>query len=311
MPACTNLELLDAYGLPLTDLSIFKGMKLKTLVIGASAVADLSPLAGMPLTYLRIDGTPVKDVSPLVKCPTLKVLILPSAAENIKLLHELSHLERISFKANSNNDPDMTADQFWESVADKAELPLAALDKAKITYTTRRLQDRSWELILDHQPITDLAVLKGALITRLSMADAPVTDLSPLRGMKLTYLRISGTNVSDLSPIQGMPITNLTMTGTGVHDLTPLAGMPLRGLYMGDCKQITDLSPLADMTTLDSITLPPGAKNIDFLRNFPKLNRIGYKSDKNTPQTAAEFWAEYDHKAEAATKSATTKPAAD
>jgi hypothetical protein len=93
-----------------------------------------------------------------------------------------------------------------------------------------------------------------------------------------------------------MPITDLIMNATDVHDLTPLVGMPIGHLNMGDCKEITDLSPLANMKTLYSINLPTGAKNIDFLRKFPRLGRIGYKSDIdiNSLQTPTEFWAEYD-----------------
>jgi eukaryotic-like serine/threonine-protein kinase len=291
---CRKLEQFDASDTVLSDLSIVKDMKLRVLNVARTNVTAIAPIAEMPLEDVYLSGTKVADISPLLKCPTVKSITLPDNSLDIESLHALPNLARVSFDAANEGGPDKTVDQFWASLADRAKMPLAALDKAKLTYTTRRLKDGSWELILDHQPITDLTILKGAPITRLSIADAPVTDLSPLRGMKLTYLRISSTMVSDLSPIQGMPITNLTMTGTAVHDLTPLVGMPLRNLSMGDCKQITDLSPLADMKSLDSITLPPGAKNIDFLREFPKLTKIGYKSDKNIPQAAADFWAEYD-----------------
>ena len=47
--ACTNLESLDLFNTALADLSILKGMKLHTLVVGRTAVSDLTVLAGMPL----------------------------------------------------------------------------------------------------------------------------------------------------------------------------------------------------------------------------------------------------------------------
>jgi Leucine-rich repeat (LRR) protein len=300
---CRNLETFDASGTALADLSVVKGMKLRTLMVGRTAVNDISVVAGMPLEAVDLGDTNVTDISPLLACATLRRVVLPQGAVAVGSLHNLSKLERISYTAYRNGDPDKTADQFWAS--NKEEPWMAALRKTSLTYKTRVLRDGTWELILDHQPISDLSILQGAkTITRLSMADAPVSDLSPLRGMPLTFLRISSTKVTDLSPIKGMPVTNLTMTATAVHDLTPLVGMPLHGLYMGDCKQIRDLSPLADMTTLDSITLPPGAKDIDFLRKFPNLGRIGYKSDKTTMLTAEQFWADYD-------RAATTRPARD
>jgi Leucine-rich repeat (LRR) protein len=307
---CVKLEVFDASDTALANLSVVKGMKLRTLMVARTAVADVSVVAGMPLETVSLVGTKVTDLSPLLKCPTIKSLVLPQEPRDIESVHALPNLIKISYTVQSSGDPDMTADQFWASVKPaQDDAWLIALRKPNIAPKTRRLKDGSWELILDNQPIADLSMLKGARITRLSIAHPPVTDLSPLRGMKLTFLRISGTKVSDLSPIQGMPITNLTISGSNVRDLTPLVGMPLRALNMPDCKQIADLSPLAEMTTLESVILPPGAKNIEFLRKLPNLARLGYKFDGSSPnQTAEEFWAEYDRKQKAAV--AATHPAA-
>jgi hypothetical protein len=74
--------------------------------------------------------------------------------------------------------------------------------------------------------------------------------------------------------------------------------MPLVSFSMADCEQITDLSPLAGMAaTLESLILPTHPADIEFLRAFPKLKRLGYNYDAtiNGPdQTAKEFWAAYD-----------------
>ena len=44
--------------------------------------------------------------------------------------------------------------------------------------------------------------------------------------------------------------------------------------------------------------LPPNAMDIEFLRTFPKLERISFRETPNNhilpTQTAAEFWQEYD-----------------
>jgi len=59
-----------------------------------------------------------------------------------------------------------------------------------------------------------------------------------------------------------------------------------------------DLAPLADCKSLQNLTLPPNAKDIEFLRAFPKLQRIGFKDDPKNgyvpDKTAAEFWKGYD-----------------
>ncbi len=46
-------------------MSPLKGMKLKRLNFGYTAVSDISPLEGMPLTDLTFDNTAVIDLTPL------------------------------------------------------------------------------------------------------------------------------------------------------------------------------------------------------------------------------------------------------
>jgi Leucine-rich repeat (LRR) protein len=299
---CAKLELFDAADTQLTDLSIIKGMKLHTLLIERTSVTDLAPVAGMPLTNLDISRTRVADLSPLLKCQTLKSIILPQNAKDVGSLHGLPNLARVSYTSKGGN-PDKSADEFWGS--GQTEEPwIVALRKANLNFSQRRLADKSWALTLDDQPITDLSSLKGANITQLSIARTPVADLAPLRGMRLTNLKIGGSKVTDLSPIKGMALTSVQLSGTAVRDLSPLTGMPLRGLIMTSCKEITDLSPLADMaSTLETVILPTNAKDIEFLRAFPNLARLSYKFDatiKGPAQTAHEFWAEYDRAKSAA-----------
>jgi hypothetical protein len=137
--------------------------------------------------------------------------------------------------------------------------------------------------------------LRGAPISRLSLMHTTVSDLSPLRGMSLKWLRLAGTKVTDLDPLQGMPLESLQISGTPVADLSPLRGMPLRDLKMSGCTNITNLEPIAGIITLQSVILPPNAKNFDFLRRVTNLKRLSFKYDpatKGPAQTTSEFWAE-------------------
>jgi hypothetical protein len=304
------LTMVDLTATKVTDLRPLKGMpSLHYLWLGETAVTDLSPLRTLPLKDLRLRNCKnLTDLSPLADIKTLVDLVLPPNPGDTQFLHTLPKLQHVSYEQVQidpvHEQPSMTTAQFWDSVRAAQEEPwLIALAKAKIVAKTHRLADGSWDVTLDRQPISDLSMLKGAYISRLSIASTPVTDLSPLRGMQLTFLRISGTKVADLSPIQGMPIANITMTKTDVHDLTPLIGMPLRDLYMPDCKQITDLAPLQDITTLLSVVLPPNAKNIEVIRKMPNVSQIGFSLDARKP--AEQFWAEYDRKRAAA---AATQP---
>jgi hypothetical protein len=97
-----------------------------------------------------------------------------------------------------------------------------------------------------------------------------------------------------------MPLETLNLKMTKVTDLSALRGMPLTKLEFLNCPDLTDLSPLAETKGLSLLILPPNAKEIDFLRTFPKLERVGFNEhpvSRNLPdKTAAEFWEEWDAK---------------
>jgi serine/threonine protein kinase/tetratricopeptide (TPR) repeat protein len=172
-----------------------------------------------------------------------------------------------------------------------------SLRQAGVKFTSQRQDDGTWELNMDDQPVTDLSVLRGASLSRLSLMHTPVAELGALRGMSLKWLRLAGTKVGDLSPLRGMPLESLQISGTPVIDLTPLGGMPLRALNMTGCTGITNLEPIANIKTFQSVILPPRAVGIEFLRGLTNLTRISFKYDsvlKGPAQSAAEFWAEFD-----------------
>ena len=138
-------------------------------------------------------------------------------------------------------------------------------------------------------------------LKKLYLQNTPVSDLSPVAGMQLESLHVSGTEVTDLSPLKGMPLGSLNLNGTKVTDLSVLSGMPLFHLRLHQCPNIVDLSPLKSCSTLLRLTLPPQAKDFDFLRALPKLELLSFTEDL-TPlfpvpdRTAAKFWEEYDAK---------------
>jgi hypothetical protein len=120
--------------------------------------------------------------------------------------------------------------------------------------------------------------------------------------MPLKELVLWDTKVADLNPLQGMRIEMLWLDATLVSDLSPLRGMPITKLRLKSCAQLTDLSPLADAKELIQLVLPPNPKDIDFLRNLPKLKLIGFEEDParhwQPDKTTAEFWKDYDARKE-------------
>jgi tetratricopeptide (TPR) repeat protein len=178
-----------------------------------------------------------------------------------------------------------------------------ALAKCGFKYTTEQQDDGTWEVGLDDQPVTDISMLRGAPLSRVTLMHTSVADLSPLRGMSLRWLRLAGTKVTDLSPLQGMPLESLQISGTPVTDISALRGMPLKMLNMTSCAGITNLEPIQGINTLQTVILPPNAKDFGFFRNEPQLTRISFKYDHavgGPAQTATEFWAQQDAKNAAA-----------
>jgi hypothetical protein len=174
-----------------------------------------------------------------------------------------------------------------------------ALANSGFKVLTERQEDGTWEVDIDDQPVTNISMLHDAPVSRLTLMHTAVADLTPLRGMALKWLRLAGTKVKDLSPLQGMPLESLQISGTPVTDLSPLRGMPLQLLNMTGCRGITNLEPLREINTFQTIILPPNAKDLDFLRSETNIERISFKYDAAThgpAQTAAEFWAQQDEK---------------
>ncbi|MGH7941356.1 MAG: hypothetical protein ACREDS_09775, partial [Limisphaerales bacterium] len=174
---------------------------------------------------------------------------------------------------------------------------LTALNHAELKFSSSLLNDGSWDLNLFGQPIADLSPLRGAHISRLDLMHTAVSDLTALHGMPLVELRLAVTKVADLAPLRGMPLETLDISSTPVTDLSPVRGMPLTYLKMNSCRHITDLSPLAGMTTLRMVILPPNAANIEVLRGLTNLTRISFNYSQvadGPDKTTAEFWADYD-----------------
>jgi tetratricopeptide (TPR) repeat protein len=172
------------------------------------------------------------------------------------------------------------AKPFW---ADHATDPRVArlYDGGLKPSDLQKEQDGTWSVSLGRiKNLSDVSVLQLAPpVSKLDLSSTAVTDLKPLAKLPLQQLRLNSTPVTSLAPLRGMPLTMLGLSG---------------------CTKITDLSPLADCRKLTALTLPPNAKDIEFLRSLPQLKRLSYEPDPidgyRPDKTAAEFWTDYDAK---------------
>ena len=75
--------------------------------------------------------------------------------------------------------------------------------------------------------------------------------------------------------------------------------MPLESVKFSHCP-IVDVSPLAESRGLRVVTLPADVNGFEFLRDFPRLERLSFAEDGGNSfrpdKTVAEFWKEYDGK---------------
>ena len=291
-----GLVSLNLQDLPVDNLALLKGVPLKSLRLSRTKVRDLGPLKDMPLSTLYLDNTKVSNIAVLKGRPlsNLDLGNLP--------ITDVSTLKGMP----------LTFLSLWgTAVSDISALRGMPLKR----------------LFLDGTKVRDLSPLKGMPLELLGLwTVSTISDVSPLRGMPLKNLNLGYTQVRDLSPLQGMPLESLGLVavpatdlhplkgmalsgylhagGSGINDISVLKGMPLKELTLDGCKNLHDLTPLAECRQLERLTIPVHCADIEFLRSLPKLQRLGYDAADGLSKLlpVAEFWKKYDAQKAAAKK---------
>lgn len=290
---------LDLNGQSITDLSAFKGIPLGTLLLQNTAVSDLSPLKGMPLKELRISHTKVRDLTPLRGIPLELLDADQTRIEDFAPLEEapLKHVT-LSNTPIKNLDFLKNKSLTWLNLQNTEISDLHPLKNSPLKHL-RLIQTKVKDLSplagmplnylnLAGTRVTDINALRGTPLKELSLTATNVKDLAPLHGMPLERLDLTATPVDDLSPLRGMALWRLSISGTPVNDISALKGMPLRQLFLQNCPKLRDLSPLRECDKLEYLVLPQKHEDINFLRKFPKLRKVGYDSKELLEPD--EFW---------------------
>ena len=299
------LMYLDARNIPASDFSPLAGLPLETLLLGPSTVRDLAFLRGMPLRTLLLDRCKdARNFAALATLPALETLALPDTCHTlpeaevaaIDALRARPGLRQISCEYAPASDVRLieSAGQFWAK-RDREQKLFATLRAGGHPFDFRRENDGTWYLRIRGVAFTDLSILQGLPISELFVFGTGVSDLTILAGLPLRRLTIGACPVTNLGPLRGLPLELLHMATSPVESLAPLAGMPLKSLHLGECPQLTGFAGLAKMTALEELWLPMQAGDIEFLRDLPKLQRLGYSWTGPGRVTAvADFWKTWD-----------------
>lgn len=101
---------------------------------------------------------------------------------------------------------------------------------------------------------------------------APLDDLKPLRNLPLEVLYLGYTRVNDLSPLSGMrTLKRLSLTQTDVSDITPLANLSLVALDLSNSKARA-LYPLLNMPLQKLNLSHTQATDFSVLRGMPLVS---------------------------------------
>ncbi len=87
-----------------------------------------------------------------------------------------------------------------------------------------------------------------------------------------------------------LPLVYEELRRLAASRMAPQSPGPIVRLH--GCLNLTDLSPLAEAREPTTLTLPPNAGNIKFLRDFQKLNRISFTEDFKSylPDKTSDEW---------------------
>jgi len=296
-------------GIPATDFSALTGAPLQRCILNRSAVCSLAFLRNSPVRELSLQGCDdLIDLAVLAELQALETLVLPASFqirmsnETIAAIDALrAHPTLKSIGIGWWSDLDILQVQpkgvFWRDWDLEQKLRTALHDQG-FTFSLSRFRDGTYRLAIRKQPLRDLSSLKGIPISELWLDGCEITDLTPLKGHPLRVLGLYGNPVGSLEPLRGMPLEDLSVERSKVSDLSPLVGMPLKKLYMQECENLTDVSVLAKIRTLQKLTIPPHARNIEALRGHPNLAWLAYRFSNKNPEfpasTAKDFWRDWD-----------------
>ncbi|MBE6405956.1 MAG: hypothetical protein E7040_08045, partial [Lentisphaerae bacterium] len=246
---------------------IAKNNRLTRLDLSGYGITSLKKLSYMRLHYLNCSGNQLESLEGVEYMP-------------------LDYLNCSGNKISSLDPVRHTAIKTLACMNNKITT-LAPVDMSELT-----------TLDVSFNALSSLDSINGKNLSILRLRGNKITTIAPLKGMKLRALDIGKTEVYDLSPLKGMPLETLLIDQTPVTDLSDLKDLKLFSLSLYQCTLLKDISPVFNISTLRTLSLPPEPGDITPLRNHQSLLSLtaGEIVPKGDTGTAEIFWKEYDKK---------------
>lgn len=222
----------------------------------------LQPLTN--LVDLRLLETEIEHAEMLASLTRLEVLDIshtegfdPSVLSSMPQLRDLQldgvHLDNVSALAHANNLEILRANN-----TDLQDIsPLA-------NATRLRVLELAGNPISDISALANLRELQELQLNRGESQDGEITDISALSSLtKLVTLNLDNNDITSLEPLaQLRELQHLRVTGNNLKSLSGVEGMTsLVSIEAARNPRLSDISALADLTTLDGILLDGSAIN--------------------------------------------------
>jgi RNA polymerase sigma factor (sigma-70 family) len=277
-----NLEMLSLEGNWISDVRPLMGLKkLRRLHLSNNQIEDVRPLVGLTeLWELFLERNPITDLAPLsgLNLTDLNISNNPIKATNISPLAALKELRTLDLLNNGISDI----------------RPLSGLTELRT-------------LLLKGNPVKNLAPLSGLNLTHLKydvighttgetdlaaawMPDPalrtavrgeigllPDIPLTKEKMQEVGDINVAGKGISDITGLEfATNLTELDLRNNPITDLRPIANLTtLKDLYLSDIFPNTptlDLRPLANLINLEELTLANSkVADIRPLARFKKL----------------------------------------
>ena len=281
----SDVTVLDLSGLGIYDLSaLAQCRELKHLVLRDNAVADLQPLMNLPaLEKLDLSNNAVSDLRPLIGLGSLRNLnasgnqisdtsavgamsgltsldLSGNPITDFSGLKKLNNLQRLSLKDTGVEDADL---KIFEDMPSLTSLSLEnnpGISDEFMGFLRSALPDCS----ISHSELVYLVDFGGAVVrsdvTELDMSSLGISDLKGLeRFTALETVRLDHNTLSDLYFFKHCAsresIRSVSLADNQITDLSPLVNLTaLEDLDLSG-NQIENLRPLAQLSTLQSLNL--------------------------------------------------------
>ena len=291
---------LRVQGNRISDLTPLASLRrLQTLVVSDNVVADLSPLRALlaprqreydnGLWVLDASNNPI-EVLPSFEGTFLEVLDLSDTSPPMLEVFAGLNVRRLDLSGNSISDMAPIEQAYIIRHLDLSGNLISEVPPAFGASHQSAIQT----LNLAGNAITDLTELVSGGASRiergqspglynLNVSDNAISDLSPLSSLASGYgtgvLSISGNPASDLSPLTNLRPWRLDIARMGVSDLSPIADMTsLQSLDFSE-NAVADITPLQHLD-LEYLHFADNAVvDLSSLRTLARLERLTLASN--------------------------------